>query len=83
MLDQFDGDKAFCQEIIQLSLQTILESLSKLRKAYEKMDNGSIQFEAHTIKGILSNSFAMKLHFSLNWPQKIMIYLKYNHTFNN
>jgi len=60
MLDQFDGDKAFCQDIIQLSLQTTLESLGNLRKAYEKMDTERIRFEAHTIKGILSNSFAIE-----------------------
>ena len=64
------GDKDFCNELVQLAIQTILPLLKKVKDAYFKKDLKTMKIESHTIKGSLASIFAIRCHRSIEMLEK-------------
>jgi HPt (histidine-containing phosphotransfer) domain-containing protein len=55
MLERFEGDREFVNEIYAISRQDLPLRLEELHRCLERQDRESAQREAHTIKGIAAN----------------------------
>ncbi|KPA19649.1 multi-sensor hybrid histidine kinase [Candidatus Magnetomorum sp. HK-1] len=62
LLENFFGNKNFCNEIIEMCIENIQSSVIKLKTAVLSKDFNNIKFEAHTVKGQLANICAWRTH---------------------
>ncbi|ETR70865.1 MAG: multi-sensor hybrid histidine kinase [Candidatus Magnetoglobus multicellularis str. Araruama] len=61
-LSNFEGDTDFCNEIIQMSFESINEAVNSIKIALENQDIKAIRFDAHKIKSQLANICAWRAH---------------------
>jgi len=59
-LKELFDDREFCLEIIQNTIESLPSAIDRIKRAYEKKDLESIQFEAHSLKGQLRSCYAQK-----------------------